>query len=209
MSRLMLSHQFSTQLTDIKMCESDFIPPHFKFFDPQTPILDDSTQLFDFSSNHDSSTIRTTKEIPIFPFDFGVTFPTGEAPLNIFVMKYRQMMNDIQNKDKCFGIVLSNGENNGQFGEVGTMLYNEKQILLDDGRQLCFNKCLQRFRILEIVKTTPYMVAKVECNIQDLDVLEIKKSSNSSLLTASLHSLELEVWELLKTIVELTNRLVH
>ena len=33
--------------------------------------------------------------------------------------------------------------------------------LLDDGRQYCLNEARERFRIIEIVREEPYLVAKV------------------------------------------------
>ena len=156
--RINLTTRAGSPRTLRSQLSDDMIPKHFKWFDSQISRSNfESPKLFDMTL--DTTESQKIKEIPIFPFDFGVAFPTGEFPLNIFVMSYRMMMNDINKHDKLFGIVVSDGE--GKFGEIGTLLINEKQILQDDGRQLCINKCLNRFKILEIVKTTPYIVAKV------------------------------------------------
>lgn len=155
-----------------------------------------------------SRVITEVIEIPIFPLDYGVAFPGSDFPLNIFVMSYRMMMNDIQKTGKRFGIAVSNGE--GKFGEIGTLLFNTQQILQEDGRQILLNKCLERFKILEIVQTTPYTVAKVELGIFDEDIQSIIQSLDGKKdldLPGDLVALENEVWGLVKEIVATTNKL--
>ena len=177
----------------------DFLKQEFKWFDPN-PKVTTSPKLFEIPPL--PSPGSTIIEIPLFPFDFGVAFPTGEFPLNIFVMHFRQMMNDIQTKGKLFGIVISDGK--GAIGEIGTLCENTRQILQEDGRQLCLNTCKQRFRVLEILKMSPYVVAKVEYGIMDEDVIEALDSGS---LPPDIASLEFEVWDLLNEVINMTNKL--
>ena len=60
--------------------------------------------------------------LPLFPLDDGQCFPTGTQPLHLFMMPFRMMMNDIQESDKMFGIVMSNGQ--GGLCEIGTAVEN-------------------------------------------------------------------------------------
>ena len=180
----------------------DFFKQEFKWFDPN-PKVSTTSKLFEIPEMPPlPSPGSTIIEIPLFPFDFGVAFPTGEFPLNIFVMHFRQMMNDIQTKGKLFGIVISDGK--GTIGEIGTLCENTRQILQEDGRQLCLNTCKQRFRVLEILKMSPYIVARVEYGIMDEDVI---KALDSGSLPPDIASLEYEVWDLLNEVINMTNKL--
>ena len=96
------------------MCSTrDFSSQVFKWFEPKSPFIGYTAppKLFEIpDESKDIASTSTIKELPLFPFDFGSAFPTGQFPLNIFVMHFRQMMNDIQFTDKLFGIVISDGE---------------------------------------------------------------------------------------------------
>jgi Lon protease-like protein len=175
-----------------------------KWFIPTAKQMNPQLDLTDSQTREPAEVI----EVPIFPLDYGVAFPGSDFPLNIFVMSYRMMMNDIQKTGKRFGIAISNGE--GQLGNIGTLLYNSQQILQEDGRQILLNKCLERFRILEIVRTTPYTVAKVELGIVDEDIQTIIQSLEGKEdfdLPGDLVTLENEVWGLVKELVAMTNKL--
>ena len=62
------------------------------------------------------------RTLPLFPLDDGQCFPTGTQPLHLFMMPFRMMMNDIQESDKMFGIVMSNPQ--GGLCEIGTAVEN-------------------------------------------------------------------------------------
>lgn len=144
------------------------------------------------------------KLLPLFPFDYGLCYPTGDMPLNIFVMKYRMLANDIQKTDRMFGIVMSDG--NGGLCEVGTCVENIKQDLQPDGRQLLYNACRQRFKILEIVQEEPYLVAKVQYPFEDVDILETIKTNKE--LSEDILFLEKNAYQLITDVVALANKLV-
>jgi ATP-dependent Lon protease len=141
------------------------------------------------------------RELPIFPFDFGQCFPTGMMPLNIFVMKYRQMMNDILETDRMFGITMSDSA--GGLCLVGTMMESTQRKLLADGRQFSLNEARNRFKIIEIVKEEPYTVAKVQLDLFDSD------APPEELLSLALVDLEREVWQCLQDVVSLNRKLGH
>lgn len=158
----------------------------------------------------DSNTIKTRssiiRQMPIFQYDEGVEFPTGRVPLNIFVEKYVKMMTDAYDSDKMFGIVCSNG--NGKSYEIGTAVEIVHRQILDDGRHFLVNACRQRFRILKIIQEEPYMIAEVEYGLVDSDVLKAENSGAGE-LPSNLCDLEKEVYQTLKDIVALTNKLVN
>lgn len=169
-------------------------------------IFDDSPRLFQqdntpYSVQCDPNSVRL---MPLFLFDDGVCFPTGRMDLNIFVMKYRMMMNDIQSKDRMFGVVM-NSSNNG-LCEIGTAMENFERELLNDGRQLLGNTCRQRFRILKIVQSDPYMIAEVEYGIVDKDILQIEQQGGIE-LPKYLCELEREVYQALLDVTNMSNAL--
>ena len=126
---------------------------------------------FDNSTNLMSPNIR---RLALFPFDDGQAFPTGTFPLNIFVMKFRMMMNDIYgSNDKLFGIVCSDGRDG--LCSVGTSVEIVDRKLLDDGRQILSTVCRSRFKIINIVQEEPYIIAEVDYDVPDLDIYMIKE----------------------------------
>ena len=74
---------FKKKKTNKKL--TSFSPMYFRFRDPVLGVIPSSLSI-------NSSSV---KELAIFPFDDGNCLPTGNMPLHIFVMKYRQMMNEI------------------------------------------------------------------------------------------------------------------
>ncbi|CAM9268140.1 unnamed protein product [Ascophyllum nodosum] len=89
--------------------------------------------------------------------------PGGVAPLHIFEMRYRQMFNDIGAKDNRFGMLVSD-PTTGRPCKYGTCAQRK---LRTDGRQYVLNQAVERFRLLKVVKSTPYTVMDVEVGIPD------------------------------------------
>jgi len=148
----------------------------------------------------DNSNIIT---IPIFPLIDSSCFPGCEIPLNIFVMKFRSLFNDIQgNNPKLFGVCMSSKDDN-KIVEMGTLCENLQQKLLPDGRQILTNICRQRFRVRKILQTEPYIIVEAEYPILDKDI-DIKDITE---LPISLCNLENEVFQTLKDVFNLTNKL--
>jgi len=142
------------------------------------------------------------RSLAIFPFDDACAFPTGVVPLNIFVMKYRQLVNDaFDQKDKLFGVVCSDGQ--GGFCEVGTAVQIVERQLQPDGRQLLFNVCRSRFRIRKILQEEPYMICEVEYPIVDTDVIAVAAQELPQILC----NLEKEVFQLLRDVMKLSSKL--
>jgi len=162
------------------------------------------------SSPVDINTITATnsrvRTLPIFPFDESLCFPTSSIDLHIFVMKYRMMMNDIQGEDKMFGIVLSDGK--GRICEIGTAAEVIHRELLPDGRQLLKNICRQRFRVLEIIQDEPYMVAKVEYGVNDIEISNAEESGTGE-LPSELQELEKDVFQVYNDVYILVQKILQ
>lgn len=139
-------------------------------------------------------------DISLLECDDYVALPTTEGDFHFIEMSSRLMMNDLHSgnnrfKPKFYGVILkdtttdvsptntlnknksnqsSNSNNNNndyKIAQYGTLLENTHRDEMDDGTQCCYNKCLQRFRVVSILQRHPYLVADVEYPVHDTDVL--------------------------------------
>jgi Lon protease-like protein len=104
-------------------------------------------------------------DIPLFPLST-VLFPGGTLPLHIFEDRYKQMMGECIEQHTTFGVVLikSGAEVGGpaEPHDVGTTARISRVQELDDGRLNLVAVGVERFRILSILQSRPYMRADVE-----------------------------------------------
>ena len=95
-------------------------------------------------------------------------------PLHIFEQRYRTMMKDIMGGDKLFGVVLikSGPEVGGSAVpySIGTTATVETTKTLDDGRLNISTKGVDRFRIKNIIRNTPYLFAHVDIIPEDTNI---------------------------------------
>lgn len=141
---------------------------------------EDATDPFVSPLNKVSSTVLkptpNIRKLAIFPFIDGQAFPTGVFPMNIFVMKYRMMINDVySNPEKIFGIVYSDSSDG--FCSFGTSVEIQERDMQSDGRQVLFTVCRSRFKILRILQEEPYMICEVDYDVPDLDVFLAQKGT--------------------------------
>jgi Lon protease-like protein len=93
-----------------------------------------------------------TNFIPIFPLGI-VVYPGEELNLHIFEPRYKQLITDVNQSKKPFGIptVIDN-----KLNEMGTLVeLVEITKLYDNGEMDIKTKGVKVFRILEVVKTIP------------------------------------------------------
>ncbi|MFQ6020060.1 MAG: LON peptidase substrate-binding domain-containing protein [Dehalococcoidia bacterium] len=104
-------------------------------------------------------------EIPIFPLN-AVLFPGAVLPLHIFEERYKLMISHCLEGDGLFGAVLIRvGSEVGEPAQpfsVGTTARIVHVQKLADARMNIVSVGDQRFRILKLVRTEPYLVARVE-----------------------------------------------
>jgi len=138
----------------------------------------------------ESDPTPSTREIPLFllssPF-----FPQGTTYLNIFEMKYRNMMFDISQKDDSLGWI-SIDERSGQLALVGTLCKVVERELMEDGKQFITIEGIQRFKVRKILKTLPYFIGEV-------DLIEDDVPEN----TAETFKIEKECYSILKYYIRL------
>jgi len=98
-------------------------------------------------------------EIPLFPLDV-VLFPGTALPLHIFEARYRSLITDCQRDHMPFGVVLAKPESvylEEEPFSVGTMAVIHNLERLPDDRYTLMAVGTQRFRIVELHRTTPYL----------------------------------------------------
>lgn len=100
-----------------------------------------------------------TTEIPIVLHP-SVAFPGSMLQLQAFEFRYRIMMQTVLQEGLTFGVIYS-GKNGGMADAGCIVQVIECQRLVDDR---FFLTCVggDRFRVIEIIRTKPYVVARVQ-----------------------------------------------
>ncbi|KMZ72727.1 ATP-dependent protease La (LON) domain protein [Zostera marina] len=98
-------------------------------------------------------------ELPLFPLPL-VLFPGAILPLQIYEFKDRMMMQTILQTDLKFGIVYS--DNMYGVVDVGCVAEVVKHERLKDDRFFLICKGQERFQVLNVVRTKPYIVGEVQ-----------------------------------------------
>jgi Lon protease-like protein len=110
-------------------------------------------------------------DLPLFPLNT-VLFPGGTLPLHIFEERYKQMMGECIEQRTPFGVVLiKSGPEVGGPAEphsVGTTARISRVQELEGGRLNLVAVGVERFRILTITQSQPYMRAEVAM-LEDAD----------------------------------------
>ena len=105
----------------------------------------------------------STPVIPIFPLPL-VQFPGALTPLHIFEPRYRQLLRDVTEGDKTFGISLraEHVASRPPLGSVGCTVEIAVVQQLPDGRAniLCVGG--QRYRLVDYIEGGEYLRAEIE-----------------------------------------------
>lgn len=106
------------------------------------------------------------RHLPIFPLPL-VMLPGELLPLHIFEERYRQMLRDIENDRRMFGITLFEPQETfierPATGTVGCVAELRESEPLPDGRSNIITLGMVRYRLIDYVEdTAPYLVAEVE-----------------------------------------------
>ena len=136
------------------------------------------------------------RELPLFPLPDVVLFPQEVLPLHIFEPRYRMMLRTVMSDDRRFGVVRWDPQQQ-RMAEVGCcaeVVHCQNQ---DDDRSNIVTMGQQRFRVLDIVRDSPFRIGMVSW-------IEDESSGNHS----DLESLRSNVTQALKDVVELTGKLI-
>lgn len=103
-------------------------------------------------------------ELPIFPLRV-VLFPGRPLPLHVFEDRYQQLLSDVLDGDRRFGVVaIRNGDAVDAAPatfDVGCVAEVEQVTRLPDGRADLVTRGLQRFSVQRWLDPTPYHRAEV------------------------------------------------
>jgi ATP-dependent Lon protease len=137
----------------------------------------------------------SVRELPLFPLPDVVLFPREVLPLHIFESRYRMMLKSVLEDDRRFGVVRWDPQNQ-TMAAVGCCAEILQHQTAEDGRSNIVTLGQQRFRILDVVRDTPFRTAMVSW-IED-----------DPLATATdLEDLTRSVDHALRDVVELTGKL--
>ena len=119
--------------------------------------------------------------LPLFPLDT-VLFPGMALPLHIFEDRYRLMINECLKQKRDFGVLMvrSTADSDGlsSVHMVGTSARITHVQRLEDGRMDIMTTGQERFRLLRLLRTTPYILGRTE-----IFPLEATRSSHVANLT--------------------------
>jgi ATP-dependent Lon protease len=142
-----------------------------------------------------SSTQTAIRELPLFPLPEVVLFPGQQLPLHIFEYRYRMMTNTVLEGDRCFGVLLWDGQSR-QGAEVGCVAKIVQHHRLPDDRFKMLAVGQERFRVLRYIRETPFRMGLVEL-FDDTDTDD------------NPYALAGEVRELLDDVVRLSQKLTE
>lgn len=105
-----------------------------------------------------------TYELPLFPLRT-VLFPGRPLPLHIFEDRYRELLADVLDTDRRFGVVAirqgAEVAGDAEVFDVGTVAEIEGVEYHDDGRADITTRGVERFRIVDLLHDRPYLRARV------------------------------------------------
>ncbi|KAJ8762162.1 hypothetical protein K2173_007316 [Erythroxylum novogranatense] len=131
-------------------------------------------------------------ELPLFPLPL-VLFPGAILPLQIFEFRYRIMMHTLLQSDLRFGVIYSDPTSGtADVGCVGEIVKHERLV---DDRFFLICKGQERFRVTNLVRTKPYLVA------------EVTWLEDRPLGDEDVEALATEVETYMKDVIRLSNRL--
>ena len=133
--------------------------------------------------------------MPLFPLPDVVLFPRDVLPLHIFESRYRMMLQSVLEDDRRFGVVRWDPQTQSM-ASVGCCAEVLQHQTADDGRSNIVTLGQQRFRVLDVVRETPYRTAMVSW-IEDEPVDD----------QTGLKQLATSVDQALRDVVELTGKL--
>jgi len=140
--------------------------------------------------------------LPLFPLG-SLLFPGSIMSLHIFEQRYRLMIGRCLAEQQPFGIVLLRRGHEVIEGqrmaiapepyEVGTVAVIQDHLRLEDGRYLLQVIGQNRFRIIQIIEQSPYLIAQVKMLPEHID-------QQAKAAAAELRNIYRRYWERIATL---------
>lgn len=99
------------------------------------------------------------RSISIFPLNL-VLFPGSDLPLHIFEDKYKKMFSDLLESGEDFGVVRKQGH--GDLANIGCTARIVQVQESKKGRLNVITRGVERFELLEVVQSNPYIRARIK-----------------------------------------------
>ncbi len=113
------------------------------------------------------------EQLPIFPLAT-VLFPGAILPLHIFEDRYKEMMRFAIDNGGVFGLSYRRDaaigrETPPEINSVGCVAKIQAVARLDEGRMNIISTGVIRYRVLRLVQSTPFVIARIEALTDDLE----------------------------------------
>jgi len=130
----------------------------------------------------------TKLELPILPIRNTVLFPGVVIPITVGRQKSIKLVKKAYKGDKTIGVIAQKNSNSDEPSEkdiykVGTLARILKLLVLPDGNTTIIIQGRSKFKMVELLKDTPYMVAEV---MIQKDKFPAKNSKETKALVSSL-----------------------
>ncbi len=170
-------------------------------FDQTLPIINEETEFFPLLTQQDEEEMRNAEipeVLPILPLRNTVLFPGVVIPITVGRDKSIKLIKDAYKGDRAIGVVsqkdmIVEDPTFEQLHKVGTVAHIIKILQMPDGNTTVIIQGKQRFRLLELVQSEPYMTAKVEKFPEDKPKTNTKEFKA---LIASVKELALQIIQL-------------
>jgi len=125
-----------------------------------------------------------TRDLSLFPLNV-VLFPGMRLPLHIFEPRYRLMIGQCLEEEQDFGVLMvrptPDSEGATTAYTVGTSAKITQVKRLQDGRMNIVTTGVERFRVLQLVQTEPYIVGRIEpFPLEGQELPEVRKLAHGA-----------------------------
>ena len=161
-------------------------------------LLDSETEFIPLLSSEDEEAIKAEKipeNLPILPLRNTVLFPGVVIPITVGRDKSIRLIKEAYKEKNLIGVVAqvdADVEEPGieDLNKIGTVANIIKILQMPDGNTTVIIQGKKRFKILELVQTDPYFVAKV---LQYEPLENVKKNKEFKAMIASLKDLSIQI----------------
>ncbi|QBQ42121.1 endopeptidase La [Sphingobacterium psychroaquaticum] len=164
-------------------------------------VINEDTEFFPLLSSQDEEEMSKAdipEILPILPLRNTVLFPGVVIPITVGRDKSIKLVKEAYKGDKTIGVVSQKDMNIEeptleQLHKIGTVAHIIKVLQMPDGNTTVIIQGKQRFKITEMVATTPYLKAKVERVQEDKPKVSSKEFKA---LISSIRELALQIIQL-------------
>src|SRR5947208_15313013 len=134
---------------------------------PETQVIERSEAGTTIKTGSNGQVVTVPATLPILPIRNIVVFPGTVMPLNVGRQKSKNLLDEVMPADKVIGVVTQRNADVEDpkledLHPVGVACMILKLFKLPDGNQSTIVPGNARFRVLELERTDPFAVGKIE-----------------------------------------------